>query len=103
MGSEVRLVERTLGPGRGVLRDLGFLHGAELLLEGRDEAGRDIERQGNPSDDGRAHSLSDLRALDITFRQRPNVAEGQRQVERRVRDGAEICVLAPALWLFGND
>ncbi len=79
------------------LRRLRLLDRAHLFLQRGDEPGDDAERQRDARDDGHAHGLRHLGALDVALGQRPHVAERQRQIERRVRHGAEVRVLAAGL------
>ena len=67
---------------------------ARLLLQGRDEVRDHLRRD----DDARLHRRADHVVLlgvgDLLLRERLHLAEREREVERRVRDGAEVRVRA---------
>ena len=90
------LVQRTLGPARRASAR-SALPGprASVPAARRSRPGTTLKGSAMRATTG-ARTVCDASALlDVALRQRPHVAERQREIERRVRDRAEVRVLAP--------
>ncbi len=65
---------------------------APVLLQGRNEVRHELHRHDDLGAYRRADHMMRFGFLDLFFGERHHLAEGEREIERRVRDGAEIRV-----------
>ena len=82
----------------------GLAEDPHVLLERRNKVREDLDGHDNLRPDWRANDMVRLGLLDVAFRERQDLAEGEREVERSMRDGAEVGVGPARLVLVvGND
>src|SRR5262245_49278711 len=82
---------------------VGRTEDAHMLLPRGDETRHELHWHHDPRADRSAHNVIALGLANLLLGERHHLAEGEREIERRVRDRTEVRVGAWAGGIFGND